>query len=126
MNIRWLWLDYVPNGVILSKEQRRLVSRRTWEQVRRPLPLLLAMLLGGLMLVVLPFNAHIVVTGLLGALVPLSCFAIVGWVFARPAVFRAVREAGVSICANCGYDLRGQVERRCPECRWEPGDEGIG
>ena len=20
------------------------------------------------------------------------------------------------VCANCGYDLRGQVELRCPEC----------
>lgn len=23
---------------------------------------------------------------------------------------------GVRICVNCGYDLRGQVEPRCPEC----------
>jgi hypothetical protein len=25
-------------------------------------------------------------------------------------------ERGVPICLDCGYDLRGQVEPRCPEC----------
>lgn len=28
-------------------------------------------------------------------------------------------EHGIPICRNCGYDLRGQVHPRCPECgRW--------
>ncbi|NLX15275.1 MAG: hypothetical protein GXY44_16730 [Phycisphaerales bacterium] len=25
-------------------------------------------------------------------------------------------EKGVPICIECGYDLRGQIEPRCPEC----------
>ena len=23
---------------------------------------------------------------------------------------------GIAVCMKCGYDLRGQVEQRCPEC----------
>jgi hypothetical protein len=28
-------------------------------------------------------------------------------------------EAGIPICIKCGYDLRGQIEPRCPECGTE-------
>ena len=28
-------------------------------------------------------------------------------------------EHGVALCVQCGYDLRGQVEPRCPECGWQ-------
>lgn len=27
-----------------------------------------------------------------------------------------LNEQGIPICQNCGYDLRGQVSRACPEC----------
>lgn len=27
-----------------------------------------------------------------------------------------LRRRGVPVCQQCGYDLRGQVEPRCPEC----------
>ncbi len=41
------------------------------------------------------------------------------WVL-RPLVRRSLREQlvakGVPICVACGYDLRGQIEPRCPEC----------
>jgi len=40
--------------------------------------------------------------------------------FVRPLVRRSLREQlvakGVPICVRCGYDLRGQIEPRCPEC----------
>jgi hypothetical protein len=34
----------------------------------------------------------------------------------RRYVRRKLAEIGVPVCRNCGYDLRGQVEPRCPEC----------
>lgn len=34
----------------------------------------------------------------------------------REHVRRELLEAGVAVCQTCGYDLRGQVEPRCPEC----------
>ncbi len=39
---------------------------------------------------------------------------------ARRAITRALRERliaeGTIVCRRCGYDLRGQIEQRCPEC----------
>lgn len=32
---------------------------------------------------------------------------------------------GVAICLECGYDLRGQVEPRCPECGWRVQRAGV-
>ncbi|MHC4442141.1 MAG: hypothetical protein ACYTF1_01565 [Planctomycetota bacterium] len=29
---------------------------------------------------------------------------------------RQLNEMGIPICVNCGYDLRGQKDNRCPEC----------
>jgi len=41
------------------------------------------------------------------------------WLFRR-RIQRSLRsqliERGVPICFECGYDLRGQLEPRCPEC----------
>ena len=44
-----------------------------------------------------------------------------GWVFVcranlRASLRRQLVEQGVPICLRCGYDLRGQLEPRCPEC----------
>lgn len=40
--------------------------------------------------------------------------------FHRRAIQRSLREQlcaiGVPVCMACGYDLRGQVDPRCPEC----------
>ena len=51
------------------------------------------------------------------------CFLVVAYA-AVWATQRGVRrflrvqlvKKGVSVCLNCGYQLRGQVEPRCPEC----------
>ena len=47
----------------------------------------------------------------------------------RDPVRRALRnelaKKGVAICVECGYDLRGQREPRCPECG-TPFDERLG
>ena len=34
----------------------------------------------------------------------------------RKHVRQRLLEAGVPVCQTCGYDLRGQVDPRCPEC----------
>ena len=31
-------------------------------------------------------------------------------------VRRYLQERGIAVCLNCGYDLRGQRDPRCPEC----------
>jgi protein-S-isoprenylcysteine O-methyltransferase Ste14 len=40
--------------------------------------------------------------------------------FVRRSVRRTLRrqltDAGMPMCVDCGYDLRGQTEPRCPEC----------
>ena len=43
------------------------------------------------------------------------------WQFVfRSAIQKEIRiemiARGVPVCMGCGYDLRGQVEQRCPEC----------
>ena len=35
----------------------------------------------------------------------------------RRELRRELLERGMPVCASCGYDLRGQIEARCPECR---------
>lgn len=45
----------------------------------------------------------------------------------RPALRllrRRLNELGRPVCAQCGYDLRGQTEPRCPECG-RPFDRGL-
>jgi len=41
---------------------------------------------------------------------------------------RIERARRQGVCHNCGYDLRGLAENRCPECGtpFEPGGERIG
>ena len=34
----------------------------------------------------------------------------------RQSLRECLRELGTPVCEKCGYDLRGQVTPRCPEC----------
>lgn len=47
-------------------------------------------------------------------------FGVAWYSLRRPLVRRSLREQlaakGVPICVGCGYDLRAQIEPRCPEC----------
>ncbi len=127
MNIRWLWLNYVPDGISLTKEQRRFVTKRAEEVVLRKIILLVCGMVVGMSTVFWLDSRHFAFHGgtrlLLLFLVNVVCVYAIGWFFARPAVFRAIREARVNVCPKCGYDLRGQSEDRCSECGWEAGDE---
>lgn len=68
-----------------------------------------------------------IVSGIVGGFMgPAGAWA--GIVLFRRQIHRSLRrqlvERGVAICVGCGYDLRGQVEPRCPECG-EPFDLAI-
>ena len=57
--------------------------------------------------------------GLIGAAVGAAFyFGLV--VFCKRPIQRSLRkqliELGIPVCTECGYELRGQVEPRCPEC----------
>jgi len=59
-------------------------------------------------------NLGAVVGGLIGG------FAGSAFYFFRRRIARSLRQQlrdrGVVLCIQCGYDLRGQTENRCPEC----------
>jgi uncharacterized paraquat-inducible protein A len=60
------------------------------------------------------FLVHVVLGLLVGVLV-----GWVQWLFRRSAQQELrlyLREQGIPVCLHCGYNLRGQVEARCPEC----------
>ena len=125
MNIRWLWFDYVPEGIELTKEQRRWVRERTWSEVGRRwfVMLFIAVVVGTAIFLL---NRSFAPESLFVAPPTiLITFEISSWLFARPAVFRAIREAGVNVCPKCGYDLRGQSGDGCSECGWDTGDEAL-
>ena len=57
------------------------------------------------------------------AFVPIICEGMtipLMWVhyrkFMRSFLRAYLNDHGIPICENCGYDLRGQVNQRCPEC----------
>ena len=46
-----------------------------------------------------------------------ACLVFVSWwVTAKCRALRSARKPQAGSCANCGYDLRGLPEPRCPEC----------
>lgn len=60
-----------------------------------------------------------VIGGLTGGIIGGSITGIVQIFFRRPLqleIRKRLVEKGIPICISCGYDLRGQIEPRCPEC----------
>ncbi len=56
---------------------------------------------------------------LAGTLLGVFFAPILNWWYRRP-IQRCLREElvdrGIPICLECGYDIQGQIEPRCPEC----------
>lgn len=40
-------------------------------------------------------------------------------VFSRDYFRKQLNDLGIPVCVRCGYDLRGQLDHRCPECGTE-------
>ncbi len=53
---------------------------------------------------------------MLPATFPLVCLYIQMQRFIRVFLRQYLAERGYPLCAHCGYNLRGQLEHRCPEC----------
>ena len=56
-----------------------------------------------------------IVGGVLGGVFPVTSV----WIFrndVRRRLHDKLLERGIRTCVKCGYDLRGQIELRCPEC----------
>ena len=49
-----------------------------------------------------------------------TAIAWLSWV--GPGVVRRVIRRRRNLCENCGYNRRGGVMERCPECGWRPED----
>ena len=47
-------------------------------------------------------------------LIPLMCARFRKWM--RVFLRAYLNDHGIPICEHCGYDLRGNIESRCPEC----------
>ncbi len=117
----WLWSRLFPELDLLGT--RRLAwqgySRAMFRSVSGPLILVLVM--GGPLLFMLvdprsdTRDWSFAAIMLLWLLVPLVCFLLI-----RNRLRRRLRQElvkiGVPICIQCAYDLRGQIEPRCPEC----------
>jgi hypothetical protein len=67
----------------------------------------------------LPWLARNLVDVFIGFLL-LGLFAVVvAWLLRHRAVAllrKRIIRLGIPLCRHCGYDLRGQIEPRCPEC----------
>ena len=53
------------------------------------------------------------------ALIPIALIHYRRWM--RVFLRHYLNEHGIPVCRNCGYDLRGQVDPRCPECGADSG-----
>jgi len=127
----WTVRIYPELGRVPTTEERRAIRRKAWRRCgNRPIVVLGALAIVVCMILLpgpvrsflsehLPVGGryvHEVVGGALAAFVGggLCCLL---W---RGPLRRAVREEmqarGYAICVECGYDLAGLSEPRCPEC----------
>ena len=113
-----------------TKEERQAVYEQALKKVYKRPRFWLYMILGT---VILPAVATIIFVrfgravpmplwlngAMIGGIVSGSLVASWEFVFRR-AIEEQIRlemvARGIPVCLGCGYDLRGQVEPRCPEC----------
>jgi len=114
-------------------ERRKVALRRATREVMRSRRFWLFILGALVVAVAIAVPVGMMVKGspaLCGGFGGLIGGTLVGsWVFfcrsnLRASLRRQLVEQGVPICLRCGYDLRGQLEPRCPECG-TPCDPGL-
>lgn len=138
---RWLWLNHVPPGIVLTSAQKAEVSRRvremgpgqrrftalSWRMLVRLIPAMLGLLLAfAAWLVWLirarPAGGMMISLNLAGILLfQVLVWVIIAWSINRaigPLVWRALNQIGIRICEGCGYVLQYHPAeaRNCPEC----------
>ncbi len=135
--IKWWSAGILDDGITLSRDQWRMVSRRSSVDLLRH-PLRVAACLGVQMAPVLIFGVLIQNAGplLIGPTGPVNHFMLIVvlailvlcaaqivttvWVLRNiygPHLRRAMRDVGWEVCIKCGYSLRGLEDvKRCPEC----------
>ena len=139
ISIKWWSLGILGEGITLSREQRRTVSRRAIVDFLRH-PLRVAAFFGVqmvpvLIMVVVWQNAVPLLIGPTGPVnhfmfMLIAVLAFLVWQVAQmvttlwvlrniygPHLRRAMRDVGWEVCIKCGYSLRGLEDvKRCPEC----------
>ena len=131
LNLSTIHLRLVPELALIESpaEQRRIYNAALNSLYRRPAfwiavllgPLALAGALGGFFSFLKTYLRvpGILVGGITGGIVGGGGMLIVQYVLRRPLrkfVRTRLVEMGIPVCIPCGYDLRGQLEQRCPEC----------
>jgi hypothetical protein len=131
---RW----YPELALFDNEDERKAVLKRFWRQLlrRRQYWLFVLAFSGGYAIVMLsvlsvarrlfPGIPSYLSSGLAGMFIGGFSGLAVQFLWRKPCQ-RYLREQlnarGVPICVQCGYDLRGQIDPRCPECgkAFDPG-----
>jgi hypothetical protein len=124
---RW----YPELALFESEEERKAVLKRFWRQLLRRKQywlLVVAFSVGNTVVIacgsafarqMFPGIPHFLVSTLIGGLAGAGVGLAIQYLWHKPCQ-RYLREQlnakAVPICLDCGYDLRGQVVPRCPEC----------
>jgi hypothetical protein len=131
MNVRWLWLDFIPSWLKLSPEERHVVRRKARQKADLSAPRAMGQFAIAIVLAVpwclvsfwlkdvalqlgLPAITFLPVT--------LAGLWIIGILAFGPivahAAYEELRERGHDICVHCGYWLRHTKRdaEECPEC----------
>lgn len=135
----WIWPDFIDQDLRLTKRERKEIHRDAWRlwwankwnmALYMTLPafylltIFFASDVGGRVATLIGAGGLIQQLFRAGAPVALFvfCFVVGGAIMQRsrfaPCVYRATRQRGYDICADCGYWLRGLNDEinRCPEC----------
>lgn len=92
------------------------VSVKTWQclcfLVGNVVVMLVALWILGRFLV----QSHVGLAGILCGFAVTYAWLWLGAKFIRRSLRAQLNEQGISVCMKCGYQLRGHVEARCPEC----------
>ena len=135
----WLWPEYIPRELVLTKQQRKVIHRQAWKLWSRNkwnFALYLTLLTFYILTVFFASDMGGHIATLIGArgliyklfraaapfVLLVSCFVIGGAILQRyrfaPCVYQATRQQGYEVCSKCGYWLKGLGDdiKHCPEC----------
>jgi hypothetical protein len=135
----WVWPDYIHRDLSLARQERKAIHRDAWKlwwRNRWNLALHLTFCLVGFFVLLYAADAggwtassmgirgfpHKVIRAVSLPVVMIAAAIFIRAVLGRyrfaPCVYRATRQHGIDVCAECGYWLKGLNSdvSRCPEC----------